>query len=268
MPADTADRPTNAEQNVNQAGAIINRVRKLPVTRYITLYLIFGIVLSALSLWVFSEIAEELTVEGDRLTHFDTELANALHAEATPLGIQIYLVITWFGSEGVWAFGVLIGLVFLLRRDWFRLLFWAVTLIGGALLNGFMKEFFARPRPYFADPHVIEQNYSFPSAHSMMSLILYGLIAYLLWRAIHDRVTRYFVVFDAVLFIVLIGISRMTLGVHYISDVIGGFAAGGVWLGACIAAMNLIQQHGEYRQQMRQVIASSDQAQDKTAGRA
>ncbi len=250
MPADAdtrANAPSETTPTPNVLHTLRERVQSLPGMRYITVYLIFGLIFSAISLWVFSEIAEQLVMDGERLTQLDTQLVNALHAQATPLGTQIYLVITWFGSEGVWMFGIVIGLVFLLRRDWFRLVFWIITLAGGALLNGLMKDFFARPRPVFAEPFVIEQNYSFPSAHSMMSMILYGLMAYLLWRAIPDRFTRYIIVFDAVLFIVLIGISRMMLGVHYLSDVLGGFAAGGIWLGACIAAMNLVQRRSDYQ---------------------
>jgi membrane-associated phospholipid phosphatase len=259
MPADLSQNThRSAAQTLNRVGAVIEWVRKLPITRYITIYLIFGFVLSALSLWAFSEIAEEVS-ENDTITAVDLELANILHREATPLSTQIYIFISWFGSQGVWLFGILIGLLYLLRRHWLKLIFWITALVGGALLNGLLKDFFARPRPIFVDAYVIEQNYSFPSAHSMMSLILYGLIAYLLWREISHRPTRYIIVFDAVLFIVLIGISRMTLGVHYFTDVLGGFSAGGLWLGACITALSFIQRHGELRQQLKQVAATAEQ---------
>jgi undecaprenyl-diphosphatase len=259
MPADvTHNASPSPAQNLNRLGAIIAWVRQLPITRYITIYLVFGFVLSAFCLWAFSEIAEEITESDVLVLAIDTQLASTLHAQATPTSTSLYLFISWFGSQGVWLFGILIGLYFFVRRYWLKLTFWIITLVGGSLLNGLLKNFFGRARPSFVDPYVIEQNFSFPSAHSMMSLILYGLIAYLLWREIRDRPTRYIIVFNAVLFIVLIGISRMALGVHYLSDVLGGFSAGGLWLGACITALNFIQRRGELRRELRQVAAEAE----------
>ncbi|HEX2621349.1 MAG TPA: phosphatase PAP2 family protein, partial [Phototrophicaceae bacterium] len=148
--------------------------------------------------------------------------------------------------------GVLVTLVYLIQRRWFNLSFWIIALVGGSLLNTVMKLIVARPRPMFVDPLVIEQNYSFPSAHAMTSLIAYGILAYLLWRETENRYLRILIVFAAILLIVLIGISRMALGVHYFSDVVGGFAAGSIWLGICIIAINLMQR--------RQKVAVIDRA--------
>jgi membrane-associated phospholipid phosphatase len=262
MPADISHKssaPAPAEETVqtaNRLGAIMEWVRKLPITRYITIYLVFGFLLSVFSLWTFGEIAEKIN-EDEVVTAIDLQLASELHASATPTSTAIYVFISWFGSQGVWLLGIVIGLLFIIRRHWLKLLFWVITLVGGALLNDVLKNFFARPRPVFVEPYIIEQHYSFPSAHAMMSLIMYGMIAYLLWREISDRPTRCVIVFDALMLISLIGISRMTLGVHYLSDVLGGFSAGGLWLGACITALNFIQRHGELRQQLRQVAAEA-----------
>ena len=80
----------------------------------------------------------------------------------------------------------------------------------------------------------------------MTSLITYGILAYFLWHEVHNRIVRILIVFAAALLVILVGISRMTLGVHYLSDVLGGFMAGGIWLGICIAAFSILQR-GETR---------------------
>src|SRR5690606_37445814 len=90
------------------------------------------------------------------------------------------------------------------------------------------------------------ESFSFPSAHAMTSLITYGLLAYFLWHTVHNRIIRILIVFAATMLVILIGISRMTLGVHYLSDVLGGFMAGGIWLGVCIAALSILHR-GEVR---------------------
>ena len=109
-------------------------------------------------------------------------------------------------------------------------------LIGGYLLNVLIKTLFARPRPTFADPIAVLQSYSFPSGHAMLSLITFGMLAYFLRKRLKTRHVRMIAVFGVMLLVVLIGISRMALGVHYLSDVIAGYAAGGVWLISCIIA--------------------------------
>jgi undecaprenyl-diphosphatase len=204
----------------------------------ISLYLAFGLALSVLSLALFWNVTENV-VEGDTIVMVDTALANQLHAQATPLGTSAYIVISWLGSEGLVALGVGASLWFIARRQWFHLTFWLIALAGGFLLNTLIKQLIGRPRPVFTDPLVLALSYSFPSGHSMASLIAYGMVAYFLWFALPNRRARIVLVFAAVLLIILIGISRMALGVHYLSDVVGGFAAGGIWLGMCIAAMNL-----------------------------
>jgi undecaprenyl-diphosphatase len=204
------------------------------------LYLLFGLILSLLSLFVFFNVAEDV-VEGDSLVLFDHALANALYQQATDLSTAAYRVITWFGAPGATLLGIAVGSLLILRRQWLHLVFWITALSGASMLNLLMKVLFARPRPVFENPLLVESFYSFPSGHSMNAIVTYGVLAYLLWLQVNHPIARSLIVFAATLAIVLIGISRMALGVHYFSDVIGGFAAGGLWLGVCIVTMNLYQ---------------------------
>lgn len=210
------------------------------VLRYVSIYLVAGLALSSACLWLFAALAKQV-LAGAPITAIDHELANALHARATPLGTTVYRLVTAFGGSWIIVIAIAVGLFLLIRRRWSYLAVWIIALVGGGLLSLQMKAIFARPRPVFTNPLLIEQSFSFPSAHAMTSLITYGILAYFLWQEVHNRILRILIVFAAVLLVILIGISRMTLGVHYLSDVLGGFMAGGIWLGVCIAAMSILQ---------------------------
>ncbi|ETT50868.1 phosphatase PAP2 family protein [Paenibacillus sp. FSL H7-0350] len=110
--------------------------------------------------------------------------------------------------------------------------------LGSQLLNTLLKLWFHRERPTIH--RLIEQaGYSFPSGHSMAAFSLYGVIAYLLWRHMRNRSERFLLILFTVLMTGGIGWSRIYLGVHYPSDVIGGYAASGAWLmlsAACFEA--------------------------------
>ncbi|MBE2271104.1 MAG: phosphatase PAP2 family protein [Anaerolinea sp.] len=220
--------------------ALRRLLNRLPLVEHLSIQLVVGLAISLVCLGIFGALADEVG-EQETMVEIDVALANALHAEATPLSTDIFILISWIGMPGLWLLGVGVGLLFLLRREFLHLAIWVAALAGGTLLNTLLKLIFARPRPVFVEPLVIEQNFSFPSGHAMQSLIAFGLFAYFLWHSVQNRSARILIVFAAVLLIVLIGISRMTLGVHYLSDVIAGFAAGGLWLAACITALDTLE---------------------------
>jgi len=99
-----------------------------------------------------------------------------------------------------------------------------LSLISSGALVFIGKDFFVRPRPNTAI--VLETSYSFPSGHSTMAVALYGFIIYLIWKSKFKQKNKLLVSFILLLIIGLIGISRIYLGVHYISDVWGGFLLG------------------------------------------
>lgn len=121
--------------------------------------------------------------------------------------------------------------------------------LGSLLLNTLMKQWFHRERP---DIHRIiqEVGYSFPSGHSMAAFSLYGVIAYLLWRHLNRRRERVLLIVLAVLMTGGIGWSRIYLGVHYPSDVVGGYAASGAWL---MLSIGLFE---SYRARRKHIIAT------------
>ena len=118
---------------------------------------------------------------------------------------------------------------------------WLIAGAGAGLLNFAPKNFYDRPRPPFKDSWVYESNQSFPSGHSTGSLVIYGLLAYLLLLVLSGRRTRGAVVAGTVLLVLAIGFSRVYLGAHYFSDVVGGYCVGAAWLIVCISAVESVR---------------------------
>jgi len=207
---------------------------------YLGLHLTIGFVISVAGLWLFGGITEDV-IHHDPLTQFDVTLLTWLHARATSAGYAISNAISLLGSPvtlTVLALGV--GLLLATRRQWILLGGWLAAFAGGGLLDVVLKLVIRRPRPPYAAAFLHHESWSFPSGHAMGSLIGYGMLAYLLgvlW--IHRRRAQISVVLGAALLIVAIGFSRLYLGVHYFSDVVGGYAAGLLWLSACISGLEV-----------------------------
>jgi undecaprenyl-diphosphatase len=123
---------------------------------------------------------------------------------------------------------------FLLLQSRYRMaLVVAFTSFGGMLATAVLKEVFARPRPTVV-PHLREvSSSSFPSGHAMQSAIVYLTLGAMLMRIVEGRLTKMYVLAIAVFLTLLVGCSRVYLGVHYPTDVIGGWIIGFVWALLC-----------------------------------
>jgi undecaprenyl-diphosphatase len=174
-----------------------------------------------------------------------TQEADALDAIATPLVHQFASPtldafmgdVTALGSNQglvvLWAVAV-IALVILRRRRDAALL--TVALGGSVALNALMKAFFERPRPQLAWAHVLP-DFSFPSGHSMDSVVFYFALALLVWQ-IAGRGPGFAAAVAAFVLVLLIGLSRIYLGYHYFTDVLGGYIAGVLWLVVVVSAFS------------------------------
>jgi membrane protein DedA with SNARE-associated domain/membrane-associated phospholipid phosphatase len=215
--------------------------RRFAATEYLGLHLTVGLGLSLGALWLFGGIAEDI-IHHDPLTQFDLTIAGAFHRHASPLGVGIAKGVSLLGSPdfiAVWGLGVVALL--LVRRQYLLLGGWIAALAGGGLLDVALKRVFHRTRPTWDVPLLTARGWSFPSGHAMGSLVAYGMLSYLLVRELHGRRRRSAVIAGATVLVLLIGLSRMYLGVHYFSDVIGGYAAGVVWLAACISGLEVVR---------------------------
>jgi len=142
------------------------------------LHLTLGFLISALGLWIFLGVTEDV-VHNDPLTQFDLTLLNWLQAHHGQFGDQLFRAISGLGSPWVLIPLALVITVFLvIQKQGLLLEGWLLAFLGGFLLNNILKRAIHRPRPY---PGAAEySSWSFPSGHAMVSLIAYGMVAYVL----------------------------------------------------------------------------------------
>ncbi|HEX9106020.1 MAG TPA: phosphatase PAP2 family protein [Longimicrobiales bacterium] len=173
---------------------------------------------------------------------WDDSFLRWIAAYRTPFLTRIALQVTQLGTGIVLAMIVLIGSSFLwLTRHRHSSYLLLASYFGAWLLNNVLKDVFERPRPLVVSPLAATATWSFPSGHAMTSIAAYGCIALLVTRLEDNGATRAFTWFLAVVVVLLIGASRLYLGVHYPSDVIGGFAAGLAWVAFAAAGMTALQ---------------------------
>ena len=200
------------------------------------LYIAFALSIGALLLTFFAEIAYETFIRR-QMDIFDNVLVWLVRYLASPTLDRVMIVISEFGYG--YPFWIII-LVVVLSLVYYRLRLEVqgvlVSLVGGALLNLMLKSLFERSRPDLL--RVVEEaGYSFPSGHAMISLCFYGMIAFLLARHVTSWRWRLIIIVSAVVLVAIIGISRVYLGVHYPTDVVAGYFAGGMWLAFCISLL-------------------------------
>lgn len=143
---------------------------------------------------------------------------------------------------------LVVVVVLFLYRKWRTALWYGLTALFGAyLLNGFVKEFYQRLRPDQIEPLVEIGGFSFPSGHAMGSVIVYGGILFLVIRSVRSHGVKWFFGIFTGLLILVIGLSRIYLAVHFPSDVMGGFSLGFAWLCLSIAFFGLKFTRQEFR---------------------
>ncbi|WP_198119237.1 phosphatase PAP2 family protein [Massilia rhizosphaerae] len=204
------------------------------------LHLTAGVALILLAAWLFGAIAEDV-VTGDTITLVDVRLAHWFHARATPGFTRAMLFVThWNGIAGSSVMSALLALWFLRRRAHYWLIVCLTAVPGGMLLNVALKHVFRRARPSFDDPLMNLLTYSFPSGHTAAATVFYGLLACYLVRRVRAWRARVTIVLGTVAMVMLVALSRMYLGVHYLSDVLAAAAEGAAWLAICITAVSTL----------------------------
>jgi membrane-associated phospholipid phosphatase len=176
-------------------------------------------------LWLFGALAEEV-LEQEPFA-FDVPVLLFLHSRSSPLLDRVMILFSLLGYPyGVVPIGVGMALALLAMRRWGDAFFWIVAVGGAGLLNLLAKAAFGRIRPDLWLSPAPETTYSFPSGHAMGSMAMVAALVVLLWP------TRWRgpALLLGVPFVVLVGVSRMYLGVHYPSDILAGWAAAVAWV--------------------------------------
>jgi undecaprenyl-diphosphatase len=154
------------------------------------------------------------------------------------------LVITHLhGIAAISTYALLAALFLAWKRDWYWLLCLSVTIPSGMVLNVLTKLALHRARPSFDDPILIVSTPSFPSGHVAGATLLYGVLAAMLVARINEWRWRVLTVFAAIALIALVALTRIYLGVHYLSDVIAAFAESLAWLTLCLMGIHTFWEH-------------------------
>jgi undecaprenyl-diphosphatase len=201
------------------------------------LELVGGIVVLTLGAWIFGLTVEALS-EGD--THLDTRFAAWLHEHATDGWTTFFENVTRLGNVPVLAAVTAVAAIVLARkRLTSELELLLLAAVGAEILTVGLKLGFERERPFFPDPLATESTYSFPSGHASVSLAVYGTIGFIAARYAATRWRQIGILAAAAALVLLIGFSRLYLGVHYLSDVIAGFSLGLAWVALCVVLLHL-----------------------------
>lgn len=200
---------------------------------YLGLHLTIGLIVILAAGWWFGDIAED--VSRNLATRvLDEDVAMNFHRHATPATTEAARVGSFFGSVGfVGAASVCAAIVLLWRKAFYRLLAFGLAMGGGSLLNIFLKHLFHRHRPVLENPFVTLSSYGFPSGHTMGATLFYGTIALIGAQSMRRWPTRAVPFGGAALVVGTIGFTRIYLGAHYLTDVLGAIAAGLAWLTFC-----------------------------------
>ncbi|MBS8229250.1 phosphatase PAP2 family protein, partial [Vannielia litorea] len=196
---------------------------------------LIGLVLVIGAGWGFAELADEV-IEGET-RDLDTALLMLLRAPGdpqTPLGP---LWLQEMGRDFTALGGVLVLTLataavagfFLMRRQVGSAVYLLSSVGGGILLSTLAKELFSRPRPDLVPHGSIVMTSSFPSGHSMMAAVTYLTLGVLVARVLPERRLKVYVLGLAVVVTVMVGVSRVYLGVHWPTDVLAGWLAGAGW---------------------------------------
>jgi membrane-associated phospholipid phosphatase len=152
--------------------------------------------------------------------------------EWIPHSAPLTKTMLWITSLGNWEFVIVLALLlsaFFWSKGKRKLLipFWA--LLGGTELTvEILKLAVHRARPIGAS--FLETSYSFPSGHAAISVALYGFLAFIFWKRSKSRLQKGAILTATLLIVLLIGFSRVYLGVHFPTDVLGGYLVGSIWL--------------------------------------
>lgn len=191
------------------------------------------------SIFIFTAYS---VVTHGRVWVIDRVISNWIHEIALSHSTEIPMFITNLGyGANITVLFVATLIIFAILKQYKDSLLVFVVTIGGLNLNLMLKNLIHRARPVFDQPILKLPEYSFPSGHSTISMCFYGVLIYLCIKHIKNPWLKTSLITLLSIIILLIGLSRVYLGVHYPSDVIGGFSFGLFWMSICILGYKQFQ---------------------------
>jgi undecaprenyl-diphosphatase len=242
---------------VRHLGRLLARVlaRSARVTRFVSTtrdrfknylpvaaILIAGALFTAWAGDAFIDLAEKVHGNNAALQKADASVHDWAVHERTSGATTFFTIMTIIGGPvGLAVLLTIIAIILAIRHRWRWLIYLVVTAGGGALLNLELKRYFARARPIAAEMLRRANGYSFPSGHAMGSAVAFGALAYLAFRVIRSWPAKAAVVAFLYTLVASIALSRVYLGVHWISDVLAGVTVGTVWVATTTVAYETLR---------------------------
>lgn len=211
---------------------------------------LLALVVIVVLIWALAELTDEVLEGSTR--DLDRDLLLALRTTgdlSDPIGPpwleEIGRDLTALGGVAVLTLAtVLSGVYFALRHRIGSMIFVVSAVGGGIILSSVAKGLFDRPRPELVPHGSLVHTASFPSGHSMMAAITYLSLGVLMARVQPQRRLKAFILSTVVALTLLVGVSRVYLGVHWPTDVLAGWLAGAAWAAICLAAAQLLARRG------------------------
>jgi membrane-associated phospholipid phosphatase len=217
---------------------------------------VLGLLASAATLILLTEAHQEIIEP--QTQSLDVALLDQTHTFANPAATMLMQAITALGSAQTLSIVVLVGAIILfLRRASVEALALIAAFAGAGLLDAALKLWFHRDRPSVTWALAHEATFSFPSGHATLSLVVYGMLLYLILRLSRSRLLDVAATLIAAPLILAIGVSRVYLGVHYPSDILAGYLAGAIWLLAVILSLEAL-----HRLFPTRILATAEPAHD------
>lgn len=175
------------------------------------------------------------------ISSLDASIGQELYAAQTPFGVRAFSLITELGSVALAIAALVIACLLLWKKGRIEYAIgFAVSVLGAMAASEILKRLVERARPPEEWRAVVETGFSFPSNHAAIAAALYGFLAYLAWKLAPEKL-RGALVALSMLLILLIGFSRLYLGVHYASDILGGLILGALFVALGIEAVRRIR---------------------------
>lgn len=225
----------NALQNVGQSVSRANATQTAP--QIASRHLALGIIGSVVFTVIFARLFDFVQDHGKTVTPFDRSILYFMYHHRTQHLTQAAKILARMGSPPVIAGVALVSALTGIFWRKVRGAAWTIpiAIIGAGVIIQAVKLVIKRPRPSFFAPVLHETGFSFPSGHSLIAMVVYGLLGYFLMHLFRNFWVRLAVRVLTVLVVVAIGVSRVYVGVHFPTDVLAGWVAGVPWLIACLA---------------------------------
>jgi len=239
------DPPLTSSADISEAIEHPSRLARFVAARldpkaYLGLHVTVCLGIAALALWLFGAVLEEV-LDNATVVRLDVATLDWMAGHTSATGLRVFTLITHLGDIPVIPVIAIAGAwVLWHQRHRLVLVCWLSAFLGGVLVNRLLKLLIHRSRPLRV---LHESSFSFPSGHTMAATIGYGMLAYVMatyWRP--RGVKRRVLYIIAAILALAVGVSRIYLGMHFPTDVIGGFAAGTAWVAICVTGTRIARE--------------------------